>query len=126
MVSYPRVIRVDQDSEFVSRDLGLWAYQKGDQALQAQIKEARESHAQMLRELREDREQAQNIAREAELGEAFNAPARTTAKLPPTPEQRLERALAPACAARTTRKTPRRRANAGQWPGQVSRARAVT
>lgn len=26
---YPRVIRVDQSSEFISRDLDLWAYQKG-------------------------------------------------------------------------------------------------
>lgn len=26
---YPRVIRVDQGSEFVSRDLDLWAYQRG-------------------------------------------------------------------------------------------------
>ncbi|MDC7692792.1 IS3 family transposase [Asticcacaulis sp. DXS10W] len=28
-VGYPRVIRVDQGSEFISRDLDLWAYQKG-------------------------------------------------------------------------------------------------
>ncbi|MEO1398632.1 MAG: IS3 family transposase, partial [Pseudomonadota bacterium] len=27
-VGYPRAIRVDQGSEFISRDLGLWAYQK--------------------------------------------------------------------------------------------------
>ena len=29
MVGYPKTIRVDQGSEFVSRDLDLWAYQKG-------------------------------------------------------------------------------------------------
>lgn len=28
-VGYPKAIRVDQGSEFVSRDLDLWAYQKG-------------------------------------------------------------------------------------------------
>lgn len=28
-VGYPKTIRVDQGSEFVSRDLDLWAYQKG-------------------------------------------------------------------------------------------------
>ena len=28
-VGYPATIRVDQGSEFVSRDLDLWAYQKG-------------------------------------------------------------------------------------------------
>jgi putative transposase len=28
-VGYPRTIRVDQGSEFVSRDLDIWAYQKG-------------------------------------------------------------------------------------------------
>lgn len=28
-VGYPRIIRVDQGSEFVSRDLDLWAYAKG-------------------------------------------------------------------------------------------------
>ena len=28
-VGYPRAIRVDQGSEFISRDLDLWAYQKG-------------------------------------------------------------------------------------------------
>lgn len=28
-MGYPRTIRVDQGSEFVSRDLDLWAYQKG-------------------------------------------------------------------------------------------------
>jgi putative transposase len=28
-VGLPTVIRVDQDSEFVSRDLDLWAYQRG-------------------------------------------------------------------------------------------------
>jgi putative transposase len=28
-VGYPRTIRVDQGSEFISRDLDLWAYQKG-------------------------------------------------------------------------------------------------
>ncbi|GLI25695.1 putative transposase [Xanthobacter flavus] len=28
-VGYPRTIRVDQGSEFVSRDLDLWAYAKG-------------------------------------------------------------------------------------------------
>jgi putative transposase len=27
-VGYPRTIRVDQGSEFISRDLDLWAYQK--------------------------------------------------------------------------------------------------
>ena len=27
-VGYPRTIRVDQGSEFVSRDLDIWAYQK--------------------------------------------------------------------------------------------------
>lgn len=26
---YPKTIRVDQGSEFISRDLDLWAYQKG-------------------------------------------------------------------------------------------------
>jgi putative transposase len=26
---YPKAIRVDQGSEFISRDLDLWAYQKG-------------------------------------------------------------------------------------------------
>lgn len=29
MVGYPKAIRVDQGSEFVSRDLDLWAYQRG-------------------------------------------------------------------------------------------------
>jgi putative transposase len=28
-IGYPKTIRVDQGSEFVSRDLDLWAYQKG-------------------------------------------------------------------------------------------------
>lgn len=28
-VGYPKAIRVDQGSEFISRDLDLWAYQKG-------------------------------------------------------------------------------------------------
>jgi putative transposase len=28
-IGYPKTIRVDQSSEFVSRDLDLWAYQKG-------------------------------------------------------------------------------------------------
>jgi putative transposase len=28
-VSFPKVIRVDQGTEFVSRDLDLWAYQRG-------------------------------------------------------------------------------------------------
>lgn len=28
-MGYPRAIRVDQGSEFISRDLDLWAYQKG-------------------------------------------------------------------------------------------------
>lgn len=28
-VGYPRTIRVDQGSEFISRDLDLWAYAKG-------------------------------------------------------------------------------------------------
>ena len=28
-MGYPRSIRVDQGSEFISRDLDLWAYQKG-------------------------------------------------------------------------------------------------
>jgi putative transposase len=28
-VGYPRAIRVDQGSEFVSRDLDLWAYSRG-------------------------------------------------------------------------------------------------
>jgi putative transposase len=28
-VGYPKAIRVDQGSEFVSRDLDLWAYQRG-------------------------------------------------------------------------------------------------
>jgi putative transposase len=28
-VGYPRAIRVDQGSEFISRDLDLWAYAKG-------------------------------------------------------------------------------------------------
>lgn len=28
-VGYPKTIRVDQGSEFISRDLDLWAYQKG-------------------------------------------------------------------------------------------------
>lgn len=28
-VGYPQLIRVDQGSEFISRDLDLWAYQKG-------------------------------------------------------------------------------------------------
>ncbi len=28
-VGYPKSIRVDQGSEFVSRDLDIWAYQKG-------------------------------------------------------------------------------------------------
>lgn len=28
-VGYPTAIRVDQGSEFISRDLDLWAYQKG-------------------------------------------------------------------------------------------------
>ena len=28
-VGYPAAIRVDQGSEFISRDLDLWAYQKG-------------------------------------------------------------------------------------------------
>ncbi|MGM4932775.1 integrase core domain-containing protein [Tardiphaga sp. 619_E2_N8_5] len=28
-VGYPKTIRVDQGSEFVSRDLDIWAYQKG-------------------------------------------------------------------------------------------------
>ena len=28
-IGYPRVIRVDQGTEFVSRDMDLWAYQKG-------------------------------------------------------------------------------------------------
>jgi transposase InsO family protein len=29
VVGYPRAIRVDQGSEFISRDLDLWAYTKG-------------------------------------------------------------------------------------------------
>lgn len=29
LVGYPKTIRLDQGSEFVSRDLGLWAYGKG-------------------------------------------------------------------------------------------------
>ncbi|MBO9475815.1 transposase family protein [Shimia sp. R10_1] len=29
-IDYPKSIRVDQGSEFVSRDLGIWAYQRGD------------------------------------------------------------------------------------------------
>src|SRR5690606_40364801 len=29
-VGYPQSIRVDQGSEFISRGLDLWAYQKGD------------------------------------------------------------------------------------------------
>lgn len=29
LVGYPKTIRVDQDSEFISRDLDLWAYQRG-------------------------------------------------------------------------------------------------
>lgn len=29
MIGYPKTIRVDQGSEFVSRDLDLWAYHKG-------------------------------------------------------------------------------------------------
>src|SRR3546814_18970852 len=28
-ICYPKTIRVDQGSEFVSRDMDLWAYQKG-------------------------------------------------------------------------------------------------
>jgi len=28
-IGYPKSIRVDQDSEFISRDLDLWAYQRG-------------------------------------------------------------------------------------------------
>jgi putative transposase len=28
-IGYPKTIRVDQGSEFISRDLDLWAYQKG-------------------------------------------------------------------------------------------------
>jgi putative transposase len=28
-VGYPKSIRVDQGSEFISRDLDLWAYQRG-------------------------------------------------------------------------------------------------
>jgi len=28
-IGYPKVIRVDQGTEFVSRDMDLWAYQKG-------------------------------------------------------------------------------------------------
>jgi putative transposase len=28
-IDYPRTIRVDQGSEFVSRDLDLWAYARG-------------------------------------------------------------------------------------------------
>ena len=28
-VGYPKTIRVDQGSEFISRDLDLWAYQRG-------------------------------------------------------------------------------------------------
>lgn len=28
-IGYPKPIRVDQESEFVSRDLDLWAYQRG-------------------------------------------------------------------------------------------------
>jgi putative transposase len=28
-VGYPRTIRLDQGSEFISRDLDLWAYQRG-------------------------------------------------------------------------------------------------
>ncbi len=31
-VGYPKTIRVDQGTEFVSRDLDLWAYQKGRDA----------------------------------------------------------------------------------------------
>jgi putative transposase len=29
MIGYPEVIRVDQSSEFISRDLDLWAYAHG-------------------------------------------------------------------------------------------------
>jgi putative transposase len=29
IVGYPKAIRVDQWSEFISRDLDLWAYQRG-------------------------------------------------------------------------------------------------
>lgn len=29
MVGYPKTIRVDQGSEFISRDLDLWAYTRG-------------------------------------------------------------------------------------------------
>lgn len=29
MIGYPKTIRVDQGSEFISRDMDLWAYQRG-------------------------------------------------------------------------------------------------
>ncbi len=29
MTGYPRTIRVDQGSEFISRDMNLWVYQRG-------------------------------------------------------------------------------------------------
>lgn len=29
LTGYPKTIRVDQGSEFISRDMDLWAYQKG-------------------------------------------------------------------------------------------------
>ena len=29
IIGYPKSIRVDQGSEFISRDLDLWAYQRG-------------------------------------------------------------------------------------------------
>jgi putative transposase len=29
IVGYPKIIRVDQGSEFILRDLDLWAYQRG-------------------------------------------------------------------------------------------------
>jgi putative transposase len=32
-IGFPAAIRVDQGSEFVSRDLDLWAYQRGVAAL---------------------------------------------------------------------------------------------
>ena len=42
---YPKTIRVDQGSEFVSRDLDLWAYAKGRHA---GLLTARQTHRQRL------------------------------------------------------------------------------
>jgi MobA/VirD2-like, nuclease domain len=72
------------------RDDLIAAQMKDRQGLQVEITAARTRHAELLRALRQDRQQVKMLAREAGLGETFNTPARTLAKTP-THQERLER-----------------------------------